>query len=192
MIDISVQTPYGSANAMTTWNATFEHFLTEQLQSSLGCTFKLTPLPTPDAAYSRVANNLTDFILLNSGLTRCVQVNTVRRPRVPLSLTCVAISSIVVRRRPCQETCVTELKLFHAAQHPDCTSCYSCQPCWGSGDSYCGGLLICVGKQNKHHFIAGLCGHEGTVCLQISRRCQMAQSECTLIAGVQVLCRKSV
>lgn len=71
-----MQTPYGPAIAMTTWNATFEGYLTEQLQSSLGCTFKLIPLPTPDAAYSQVANNLTDFLLINSGLTHCVQVGT--------------------------------------------------------------------------------------------------------------------
>ena len=71
---------------MSTWNATFEHYLTEQLQASLGCTFKLVPLPTPDAAYLQMANNLTDFLLVNSGLMHCVQVSTAGRSTVSLSL----------------------------------------------------------------------------------------------------------
>lgn len=81
-----MQTPYGAAYAMSTWNATFERYLTEQLQSSLGCTFKLVPLPTPDAAYLQMANNLTDFLLVNSGLMHCVQVSTAGRSRDRLAL----------------------------------------------------------------------------------------------------------
>ena len=59
---------------METWNATFGEYLTEQLQPTLGCTVKMVPLPSSDAAYTVVANNQTDFLLVNSGLMHCVQV----------------------------------------------------------------------------------------------------------------------
>lgn len=63
---------------MKKWNATFGVYLSEQLQPTLGCTVVLKPLTTPDAAYTVVANNSTDFLLVNSGLMHCVQVSYVR------------------------------------------------------------------------------------------------------------------
>ena len=63
---------------MQTWNATFGEYLTEQLQPTLGCSARVVPLPTSDAAYNVVANNHTDFLLVNSGLMHCVQVSAMR------------------------------------------------------------------------------------------------------------------
>lgn len=70
-----MQTPQGADNAMKRWNSTFGVYLTEQLQPTLGCSFVVKPLPNPDAAYTVVANNGTDFLLVNTGLMHCVQVS---------------------------------------------------------------------------------------------------------------------
>ncbi|KAL3158748.1 hypothetical protein ABBQ32_011476 [Trebouxia sp. C0010 RCD-2024] len=61
---------------MKKWNATFGVYLSEQLQPTLGCTVVLKPLTTPDAAYTVVANNGTDFLLVNAGLMHCVQLES--------------------------------------------------------------------------------------------------------------------
>ena len=48
-------------------------YLTEQLGETLGCRFQLAILASPDAAYSAIANNQSDFLLVSSGLMHCIQ-----------------------------------------------------------------------------------------------------------------------
>lgn len=104
---------------MRTWNVTFEQYLTEQLQSALGCTFKVIPLPTPDAAYTLVANNQTDFLLVNSGLTHCVQVGTLGLPMTFLSLNCALTLGNLCLHSSDNKLCVfpPHFLLYYAAEH---------------------------------------------------------------------------
>ena len=73
-IRISAQAPYGVAVANSVWSATFAQYLNEQLGVTLGCTFVFNPLPAVDDAYTVLAQNQTDFLLVGSGLMHCLQV----------------------------------------------------------------------------------------------------------------------
>ena len=73
MYKVSVQAPYGVAVTTKVWNETMATYLTEQVGSKIGCRFQLAILASPDAAYSAIANNQTDFLLVSSGLMHCIQ-----------------------------------------------------------------------------------------------------------------------
>ena len=69
-----IQTPYGIQQTLDLWNATFVDYLTDQLSSTLGCSFELKPLVSVDNAYDVVRDNMTEFLFISPGQMHCIEV----------------------------------------------------------------------------------------------------------------------
>lgn len=69
---VGIQALYGHDQAFTQWNATFEHFLTEQ--TGLNCTFSIVSLENETAVYDAIGNATVDLIYSNPGMHVCLEV----------------------------------------------------------------------------------------------------------------------
>ena len=75
MIKVGVHAMSGVQAAYTSWNATFDTYLTNELYSELNCTFRLVPLVNDTTVYTAVSNGTIDLLYTNSGMHVCLEVS---------------------------------------------------------------------------------------------------------------------
>ena len=72
---VGIHAIFGAQQAYTSWNATFQDYLTDELYPQLNCSFVLVPLTTEDAVYKAVENASIDLLYTNGGLHVCLEVS---------------------------------------------------------------------------------------------------------------------
>ena len=74
VIKVGIHAIYGAEAAYSTWTATFEQYLTDELYPEFNCTFTIVPLLNETAVYNAVGNATIDLIFANSGMHVCLEV----------------------------------------------------------------------------------------------------------------------
>lgn len=74
VVKVGIHAIYGAEAAYSTWNATFEQYLSAALYPDFNCTFTIVPLLNETAVYDAVGNATIDLIYANSGMHVCLEV----------------------------------------------------------------------------------------------------------------------